>query len=81
MNTSGLIYVGTSGDEAALNCSAISDVYTTLDLNSGPNGAESAGAKAAYSALLSSKIAGKRLMIRISDGTSGCQIKYVLLKD
>ena len=72
VNASGVIYVGTSGDEALLSCSAVSSVYVTL-------GITEIGANAIYSALLTAQTSNKLVSIRTFDNSVGCNISYVTL--
>lgn len=66
----GNVYVTTSGDEALLNCTLYSG-YITLS-------ASIAGTDRIYAALLSAKNQNARMgRIRIVEGSSGCQVKYV----
>ncbi|MFN4290105.1 MAG: hypothetical protein ACK4E7_04410 [Permianibacter sp.] len=69
---SGLVYVATSGDEAQLDCSAVSDVYVTLDL-------AEPGASAIYSSLLSAQVSNKKVQVRIVNGSAGCKVKYITI--
>ena len=70
--TSGLIYIGTSGDEKAISCSAVADVYVTLDI-------ADTGANAIYSTLLTAQMSNKLVSVRTIDNSSGCKIAYVTL--
>ena len=70
LNASGPIHIATDGDETALNCTAVSDVYVTLN-PSAPN------ADAIYSTLLAAHIAGKRVTIRIEGSSPDCEIRYI----
>lgn len=72
-NNSGIVYIGTSGDESLLNCAAGSGVYTKLNLSD-------PGASAIYSTLLSAQLANKKVQVRISEGSVGCSILYVTLE-
>lgn len=67
---SGNIAVATDGDEKALNCKAVSNVYVTLR-NDSPN------RDAIYSTLLAARASGAKVGVRISEGTSDCKISYV----
>ncbi|WP_020411143.1 hypothetical protein [Microbulbifer variabilis] len=73
VTTGNITYVGTSGDEKLLNCSAEAGVYTTLDKNQ-------VGADAIYATLLAAQMAGKKINIRIVDGSQSCSIQYVTLE-
>jgi len=70
LNADGPIHVATDGDETALSCTAVSNVYTTLN-PSDPNAA------AIYSTLLAAQIAGKPVTIRIEGASPNCEIRYV----
>lgn len=72
VTANGNIYVGSSGDEKLLNCTAVSNVYMTLNPNAG-------NAEEIYSALLAAQSANKRVTIRISEGSSDCSISYITL--
>lgn len=70
MTANGTLYVGTDGNEAALNCTAPSNSYMSLaqgDL----------GKNAMYSLLLTAKTTGKPVTIRIQEGSPDCRILYV----
>jgi|GEM_PF-5561622 len=72
INASGVIYIGTSGDENALSCSAVSNVYATLDINE-------PGASAIYSALLTAQTSDKLVQVRTVDNSPNCKVLYVVL--
>jgi len=72
VNASGIIYIGTSGDEKALSCSAVSDVYATLNITE-------PGANAIYSTLLSAQMSNKLVFVRTIDNSAGCKVAYVVL--
>ncbi|MEX2964563.1 hypothetical protein [Microbulbifer sp. TYP-18] len=69
----GEAYIGTSGDETILDCESVSGIYATLDLTT-------PGANAMYSTLLSAHMADKRATIRVTNGSVGCSIGYVVLE-
>ena len=69
-NTSGLVYVATSGDETKLDCNAESGVYLSFDL-SDPAG------DAYYSTLLAAQISERKVSIRIVNGSQGCKVQYM----
>ncbi|OLF75153.1 hypothetical protein AWH60_11050 [Pseudoalteromonas haloplanktis] len=73
VNASGIIYIGTSGDEKAMSCSAVSDVYATLNITK-------PGADAIYSTLLSAQMSGKLVYVRTVDNSSQCEVLYVTLE-
>lgn len=70
--STGGVYVGTSGDESVLNCHAVANVYVTLP-------GDMAGADTVYSTLLSAQVSGKRVTIQVDDNSTGCVIQYVTL--
>jgi len=76
MTSTGTLYVGTDGDEKALNCAAgagnggVSNVYMSLKEGD-------VGKNAMYSLLLTSKTTGKDVTIRIQEGTSDCRVLYI----
>jgi hypothetical protein len=70
---SGLIYIGTSGDEKAISCSAVADVYVTLDISE-------AGANAIYSTLLAAQMSNKLVSLRTIDNSPNCKIAFVTLE-
>jgi len=70
LNASGPLHVAVDGDETALDCTAVSDFYVTLN-TSDPN------AEAIYSTLLAAHVAGKRVSIRIEQFSADCEIRYV----
>ncbi|WP_218919595.1 hypothetical protein [Shewanella psychrophila] len=72
INASGIIYIGTSGDETLMSCSAVSDVYVTLK-RSEP------AADMIFSTLLAAQMADKKVHIRTVDKSVGCKIAYVTL--
>ncbi|MDR6984476.1 hypothetical protein J2X32_003120 [Rheinheimera pacifica] len=69
-NTSGIVYVATSGDETKLDCNAESNVYLTFNL-SDPAG------DVYYSTLLAAQISDRKVSIRIVNGSQGCKIAYI----
>lgn len=72
MNSSCIVFIGTSGDENLLDCDAKSGVYTILNMNI-------PGASAVYSTLLSAQMANKIVNVRINNGSAGCNVQYVTL--
>ena len=74
VNASGVTYVGTDGDETALNCTAVSGVYLSLHYTD-------AQADQVYALLLSSRVQRAPVIIRIVTSSSDCQIHYVAWQD
>ncbi len=70
INSSGTVYVATSGDETLMSCSAVSDVYSTFK-------STSAGADMIFSTLLAAQMADKKVSVRTADNSAGCLIQYV----
>ncbi|WP_394203806.1 hypothetical protein [Marinagarivorans algicola] len=68
----GEVFVGTSGDEKLLNCTAVSGVYATFSL-------ADPGGQAHYSLLLAAQMVGKEVGVRILEGSSKCTIEYVTI--
>ncbi|AKE51273.1 hypothetical protein [Kangiella geojedonensis] len=71
-NSSELVYIGTSGDEAQLDCEAHAGLYAILDSNQG-------NADKIYSTLLAAQLANKKVKIRIATNTVGCKVAYITL--
>ncbi len=69
----GVVYIQTSGIEAALNCTPESGVFIKLN-------ATTDGGKIIFSSLLASQQANKNVNIRIIDNVSPCQVVYVSVK-
>ena len=72
VSSSGTIYIGTSGDEKALACTAVSGVYATLDM-------ADLGANAIYSTLLSAQMSDKKVFVRTINNSTDCKVAYVTL--
>jgi len=73
VESTGTIYIGTSGDESKLNCHAVSSVYVTIP-------AGTPGADYLYSTLLAAQTTGKTIsVIQVDDHKPGCVIQYVTL--
>ncbi len=73
VESSGTIYIGTSGDESKLNCHAESGVYVTIP-------AGTPGADFLYSTLLSAQTTGRAVsVIQVDDHKPGCVVQYVTL--
>jgi hypothetical protein len=76
MTNTGTLYVGTDGDERALNCAGgpgnggVSGVYMSLKEGD-------VGKNAMYSLLLTAKTTGKPVTIRIQDGSADCRVLYI----
>jgi len=71
-NANGMIYIGTTGDETKLNCTAPGGVYLTLN-------STDAGRDVIYSTFLSAMVTGKKVGIQVTDGSTDCRIQYVVL--
>lgn len=73
VESSGTIYVGTSGDESKLNCNAVSGVYVTIPASLG-------GSSALYSTLLTAQTTNKKIsVVQVDDHQAGCIIQYITL--
>ena len=76
MTNTGTLYVGTDGDEKALNCAGgpgnggVSGVYMSLKEGD-------VGKNSMYSLLLTAKTTNKDVTIRIQDGSPDCRVLYV----
>ena len=68
----GTIYVNSSGDENALNCTLINGTYMTIEN-------DSLGANNMYNLLLAAQMADKKVLIRTQVESNNCQINYVIL--
>lgn len=66
----GMVYLGTPADELEANCAPHSDVYFVLNPNA-------ANFEAAYSSVLSAYISGRKIQLRIQEGSNPCEISYV----
>ncbi|MGL5110066.1 MAG: hypothetical protein ACRC7J_13525 [Vibrio ordalii] len=71
-NADGMIYFGTEYNEKKANCTPVSDVYFTLN-------PKSENAKEIYSSVLSAYMAGKKIQLRVKEGSQGCELAYVNL--
>jgi len=69
MTAGGTLYVGTSGNEASLNCTLDGDYMSLKEGDVGKN--------AMYSLLLTAKTTNKKVNIRIQEGTADCRVLYV----
>jgi len=72
MTDTGTLYVGTSGDENALNCGSAATAGVYVSLKEGD-----VGKNAMYSLLLTAKTTGKKVTIRIKESTPDCKVFYV----
>jgi len=76
VTNTGTLYVGTDGNEKALNCAGgagnggVSGVYMSLKQ-------ENVGKNAMYSLLLTARTTGKPVTIRVQTGSPDCRILYV----
>ncbi len=76
MTATGTLYVGTSGDEKALNCAAgagnggVSGVYMSLKEGD-------IGKNAMYSLLLTAKTTKQKVTLRVLEGDPLCKVSYV----
>ena len=69
-NTTGLIYVATSGDETKLDCTPVSGVYLSFNLS------DTAG-DAFYSTLLAAQLSDRKVAVRIVNDSNMCSIQYI----
>lgn len=78
MTANGTLYIGTSGDEKALNCAGgagnggVSNVYVSLKEGD-------VGKNAMYSLLLTAKTTKQKIRVRIEEGTPDCHVLYVTI--
>lgn len=72
MTYNGTLYVGTSGDEKKLNCGSAETAGVYMSLKEGD-----VGKNAMYSLLLTAKTTGKKVKVRIQEGTPDCRVLYV----
>ena len=76
MTAGATLYVGTSGDEKALNCAGgagdggVANVYMSLQEGD-------IGKNAMYSLLLTAHTTGKQVSIRIQEDTDDCRVLYI----
>jgi len=76
MTNTGTLYVGTDGNEKALNCAGgagnggVSNVYMSLKEGD-------VGKNAMYSLLLTAKTTGQPVSVRVQTGTADCRVLYV----
>ncbi len=69
VRANGDISVATSGTETLLNCTAYQGVYTTLQQSA-------ANSDDIYALLLAAYMADKKVLVRIVEGSSNCEISY-----
>lgn len=74
-NHTGNVYIGGPVDRANLNCTLVEGAYMVL--KGGTSGHPLF--KELYSAILSGMMAGKKMHIRITEGTPDCEVTYVML--
>ena len=72
MESSGGLWVQTSGTETALSCTPDSGIFLRLTY-------DVPGLKNIYAGLLAAQMAGSKVTVRISGGSSPCSISYVLV--
>jgi len=72
ITVNGLIYVGTSGDETQLSCTAVSNVYVSLDTTVG-------NSDELYSTLLAAQLADKKVSMRMLPASTNCAIHYMTI--
>ena len=70
MTANGTLYIGTDGDESALNCTSPGNSYMSLAEGD-------VGKNAMYSLLLTAQTTGKTVSIRIQEDSSDCRVLYV----
>lgn len=71
-DSTGVLYIATDGDETALDCDAVSDVYITL-----PADDEHFNQK--YAMLLTAISLKKNVGLRISTGSNNCSLSYIFM--
>ena len=76
MTSNGTLYVGTDGDEKALNCAGgvgnggVSGVYMSMKEGD-------VGKNAMYSLLLTAMTTDKTVTVRVQEGTVDCRVSYI----
>jgi hypothetical protein len=70
IESSGIVYIQTTGSETALNCKPEVGVFLKLKANTD-------GGKNIYSGLLSAQARDQRVDVRIIDNLSPCEVSYV----
>jgi len=73
-NSAGLLYIATDGDETALDCNAVANVYITL-----PADDEHFNQK--YALLLTAMSLNKTVGLRIINGSDNCSLSYVYVEN
>jgi hypothetical protein len=68
----GAIFIGTSGNETLLNCTAVSSVYVTLD----PSERNS---DLMYAQLRDAQAEDKKVYVRIQENSSDCKIQHIII--
>ncbi|MCH2160073.1 MAG: hypothetical protein MK096_14990 [Oleiphilaceae bacterium] len=69
-NHAGKIRIATPLDETLANCDAVSGVYFSLDPNA-------QNFKEMYAAVLAAYMSGKKIQLRVQEGSSECTLSYV----
>ncbi len=69
----GNIYVGTSGNEKLLNCTAASNIYLALD-TAEPNANEM------YGLIRSAQMQNRKIYLRIVDNSRNCKIQHIVFE-
>lgn len=72
VKASGEHVLGTSGDERLLNCNAVSDVYVTIP--------KSENEDVLISTLMTAQATGRKVLVRIRENTSNCEVIYIKLE-
>ena len=70
VTSTGNVQVGIEGVATSMNCTAVANAYSEIDLSS-------AGGNAIYSALLTAQTTQNSILVRIVEGSSNCAIGYV----
>lgn len=70
MTANGTMYVKVEGNAGTLNCTAPGGVYMSLKEGD-------AGKNSMYSLLLTAQTTGKRVTVRIEEGSSDCRVAFV----
>jgi len=70
MTATGTLYVGTDGTETSLACGGVSGLYMSLKEGD-------VGKSSMYSLLLTAQTTGKRVTVRIEEGSSDCRVAFV----
>lgn len=72
MDSRGIAYIATDGDEQALNCTSPGGTYITMTK-------ESSVFNQQYALLLTAQSLGQEVGLRIVEGSSNCTLSYILL--